>query len=416
MTAKIDNQYQSVRDLTQSRYHRGMTGSSLERTKNVNRRVVLETIRIHGPLERAAIVNRTQLAVQTVSNIVNDLIEEGLVKKCPPEPGRMGSPAHPLDIEPDGALSIGLSLDQRTVLGCIANLAGQTLASEEIQITGLSGSEAFELTCQLIERLRAAPGELRSPVLGIGIAVSGPFGVRTYLMDGPTSTPAWLTNSFVDELRRETGLPIELSNDSTASTIGQRIYGVAQEVGSFAHLFVGFGTAVGYFLNDRIYCGADGNAGEIGHAMLMPGGHECFCGNRGCLEQYLSLYSAKRHLGIDVSSEAGLQRLCEAVADPDTKTKRWLDDAAEVFRRTVHTIEQLIDPECIVVGGYMPSPVLKTILNAAEPLYPSIRQRGGSGTPRVLLGPTGRDVGVLSAAALPLYSHMDPALDIMLKK
>jgi hypothetical protein len=64
----------------------------------------------------------------------------------------------------------------------------------------------------------------------------------------------------------------------------------------------------------------------------------------------------------------------------------------------------------------MPKPVLKAVIAAAEPLYPSIRQRGGGGGPRVLLGSVDRDVGVLSAAALPLYSHMDPALDIKLKK
>jgi predicted NBD/HSP70 family sugar kinase len=416
MSVDENIQKQPDRDLTQSRYHRGVTGSNLERTKNLNRRVVLESIRIHGPLERAAIVNRTHLAVQTVSNIVNDLIRQGLVKKCPAKAGRRGQPARPLDIEPDGALSIGISLDQRSVLGCIANLAGRTLASEEIPIVGMSGSEAFKLISQLIDRLHRARGELRSPVLGIGIAVSGPFGVRSYLMDGPTSAPLWLTNAFVDDLSREAGLPIEIINDSTASTIGQRIYGAAQDIGSFAHLFVGYGVAVGYFLDDRVYCGVNGNAGEIGHAMLMPGGHDCFCGNQGCLEQYLSLYSVSRQLDLDVFSAAGLDQFCARIADPDAKAQLWLDNAAEVFRRAVHTIEQLLDPNSIIVGGYMPKPVLEAVIAAAEPLYPSIRQRGGGGGPRVLLGSVGRDVGVLSAAALPLYSHMDPALDIKLKK
>ncbi|MGH1482515.1 MAG: ROK family transcriptional regulator [Geminicoccales bacterium] len=404
------------RRLTQSRYHRGVTGSNWERTGKVNRRVVLEAIRIHGPLERTDIVARTGLAVQTVSNIVNELIEDGFVKKCPAIPGRLGPPAYPLDIEPDGAFSIGLSLDQRSALGCIANLAGETLASEELPIEGLSGPDAFQQICSLIGRLRTAPTKTGSPILGVGIAVSGPFGVRSYLMDGPTSAPAWLTNVIVDELSSKIGMPIEICNDSTASTIGQRIYGMAKDISAFAHLFVGFGVAVGYFLNDRVYCGADGNAGEIGHTMLMPGGHSCFCGGEGCLEQYLSLYSARRQLGIDVFSDAGLDRFCERLADPDPKMRQWLDEAAEALRRAVHMIEQLLDPGCIVVGGYMPRPVLEAILKAATPLYPSIRQRDDNEKPRVLLGATGRDVGVQSASALPLYSQMNPALDIVLKK
>lgn len=416
MSSEKYAEIRSGQNLTQSRYYRGETGRNLERIKVLNRRVVLEAIRIHGPLERANIVGRTNLAVQTVSNIVKDLIDDGLIKKCPAETGRLGSPAHPLDIEPDGALSIGLSLDQRTILGCVANLVGRSLATEEVPIEGLDGDEALETICRLVERLLGASSELHSPVLGLGIAVSGPFGLRSYLMDGPTSAPMWLTNEFVDELSCKTGLPIELSNDSTASTIGQRVFGVAQEVSSFAHMFIGYGTAVGYFLDDRVYCGSDGNAGEIGHAMLMPGGHTCFCGNRGCLEQYLSLYSVRQQLGINVFDQVGLERLCECIANPDGKTQQWLNDAAEVFRRAVHTIEQLVDPDCVIVGGYMPSPVLTAIIAAAEPLYPSIRQRGGNSGPRVLLGSTGRDVGVLSAASLPLYSHLDPALDITLKK
>lgn len=415
MTTGRKNRPSPGRRLTRMRYHQGVTGSNWERTRTVNRRVVLEAIRIDGPLERAGIVARTGLAVQTVSNIVNELIEDGFVKKCPATPDRLGPPAHPLDIEPDGAFSIGLSLDQRSVLGCVANLAGQTLASENLSIEGLSGADAFQRICSLIDRLRAAPGKTRSFILGVGIAVSGPFGVRSYLMDGPTSAPIWLTNAIVDELSSEIGLPIELCNDSTASTIGQRIYGGAKDIDSFAHLFVGFGVAVGYFLSNRIYCGADGNAGEIGHTMLMPGGHTCFCGSEGCLEQYLSLYSARHHLGVDVFSEAGLDRFCERLADPDPEMRQWLDEAAEVFRRAVHMIEQLLDPGCIVVGGYIPRSVLEAILTAAMPLYPSIRQRD-DGKARVLLGSTGRDVGVLSAAALPLYSQMNPALDIVLKK
>lgn len=402
--------------LTRSHYHRGVTGSNLGRTKDVNRRVVLEAIRTYGPLERAEIVTRTNLAVQTVSNIVNDLIDEGLIQKGPAKPGRLGPPARPLEIRPDGAYSIGLSLDQRSVLGCITNLGGRTLASEEVPITGLSGPDAERLICALIGRLQSAPGDVSSPIMGVGMAVSGPFGVQSYLMDGPTSAPSWLSNAVIDNISRKIGLPIELANDSTASTIGQRIYGIAKDAGSFAHFFVGYGAAVGYFLDDRIYSGADGNAGEIGHTMLMPGGHSCFCGNQGCLEQYLSLYSARHQLGADVFSETGLMQFCESIRDPDRKTQIWLNDAAEAFRRAVHMIEQMVDPDRIIVGGYMPRPVLTAILHAAEPLYPSIRQRGGSGDPRVILGETGRSAGVVSAAALPLYSNMNPSLDIMLRK
>jgi predicted NBD/HSP70 family sugar kinase len=377
----------------------------------------LESIRINGPLERADIVEQTGLAVQTVSNIVNDLIENGLIKKCPAEQGRLGSPARPLVIEPDGALSIGLSLDQRTILGCVANLAGHSLLIEEIPIEGLDSDAAFKLIFGLVEHLRLKASKKSAvPIIGLGVAVSGPFGVRSYLLDGPTSTPVWMTNAFIDELSQKTGLQIELSNDSTASAIGQRVFGIAQNISSFAHVFVGYGTAVGYFLNDRVYCGTDGNAGEIGHVMFMPGGHDCFCGNQGCLEQYLSLYSIQNRLGVDVFNDAALADLSAQMANPVGKTKQWLEDAAEVLRRAVHTIEQLADPDCVIVGGYMPSPILNAVIAKAQPLYPSIRQRGrGSGT-RVLLGSTGRDVGVLSAAALPLYSQLDPALEIILKK
>ncbi|MCP4380911.1 MAG: ROK family transcriptional regulator [Hyphomicrobiales bacterium] len=401
--------------LTQSRYHTGVTGANLENTKRHNRRVVLETIRIHGPVERAAIVERTQLAVQTVSNIVNELLEDRLIRKCPAEPGRRGQPAHPLDIEPDGAHSIGLSIDQRTVLGCITNLAGQALASDEVDIVGLTGEEAFDRIVALVDRLKQEKRRQQSPILGVGLAVAGPFGIRSYLADAPTAAPNWLSNQLVEELRRAVGLPIEIISDSMASTIGQRVYGGGRERDSFAHLFVGFGVAVGYFLNGRVYLGADGNAGEIGHAVLMPDGHECFCGNRGCLEQYLSLYSVNRYLGVDTSDPEDLQRFCERVDNPDAATRQWLDDAAEALRRAVQILEQLLGARSIIVGGYMPASILRTIIEMANPPYRSVRERDDGGPPRVLLGTVGREVGVISAAALPLYSSYDPALDIKLK-
>ena len=85
------------------------------------------------------------------------------------------------------------------------------------------------------------------------------------------------------------------------------------------------------------------------------------------------------------------------------------------MRRAINILESLLDPDAIVLGGFMPLPLLQRLFDRLEPLPLSVGARKGRASPRVLLGATGRESSVLGAAALPIFDEINPQYDVLLK-
>src|SRR5258708_368992 len=103
----------------------GIAGTNLEHARSHNRRVGIETVRLHGPLSRAEIARLTGLTSQTVSNIADELQRGGMLRADAPRVGARGQPATPLSIDPDGAYSVGLQFDHHGLTAVLVDLAGQ---------------------------------------------------------------------------------------------------------------------------------------------------------------------------------------------------------------------------------------------------------------------------------------------------
>jgi predicted transcriptional regulator len=101
-------------------------GSNLKRTSTYNRRVVLQTIRLHGPTSKAEIARETNLTSQTISTIVNKLLDEGILIVTGKREGQRGQPALELELNPDGAYTLGFHLEKEQLIGLLMDLKGQT--------------------------------------------------------------------------------------------------------------------------------------------------------------------------------------------------------------------------------------------------------------------------------------------------
>jgi predicted NBD/HSP70 family sugar kinase len=206
------------------------------------------------------------------------------------------------------------------------------------------------------------------------------------------------------------GVPVLVENDATAAAVAERLHGVARARRTFAFVLLGRGLGLGLVLDGAPFKGAFGNAGELGHVVAVPGGRPCPCGNRGCLERYVSLHALAEMLaeaGLALADPAALVRL---LAAHDPALRGWLDQAAGLLRPVVTLLENLIDPETIVIGGVLPDPVLDALIARLEPLLPSVAARADRTVPRLLRGATGRFTPALGAAALPLFHEITPDL------
>jgi len=394
---------------------KAIAGTNLEQAKSHNRRVVIEAIRTNGALSRAAIARLTALSSQTISNIVEELEKEELLRPEATQKGARGQPAVPYSINPDGGYSIGLQLDHQLAVGVITDLSGTVRARFERPVDRPTPAEAMPLLAAIADDLMRTFRFDRSRLLGIGMAMPGPFDVEGMTSVGPTALPGWQDFPVAEELERLTGIPVTVENDATAAAIGERLHGVARTFRSFTYVFIGTGLGAGMFHDGHLYKGSGHNAGEIGHMIVVPDGRSCPCGNHGCLERYVSLQAAYEALEIGDLAHATPQMLLDPNPAARARLDGWLDEAAQRLRQAVNILESMLDSEAVVIGGFLPSSVLALLIERLEPLHTSVAARRNRQTPRVIAGLAGHDTAALGAAALPIFDELNPNLGVLLK-
>ncbi|WP_018153110.1 ROK family transcriptional regulator [Leeia oryzae] len=385
-------------------------GTNLEHAKYHNRRVVIETVRLHGTLTRAEIARLTALTAQTVSNIVSELQASGMITAHGPVKVGRGQPATPLTINPDGAYSIGIELDHQSLIGVLVDLAGKLRGRIAMPVSRPTPAVAMPMIVEVVQQLRQQVDIDWERMLGIGLVMPGPFGVENMSSKGPTTLPGWDNFDVETELQQLTSLPVLLENDANAAAIGERLYGVAKSLNNFAYVFIGTGLGAGLFLNGSLYRGQAKNAGEIGHMVVMPEGRACYCGNKGCLERYVSLDAAYEILQIPESEQHSPDILLQNPQAFD----EWLKIAVPALRQGINIIESMLDIESIVLGGFLPAPLLERLIAALDPLPVSIRSDYAASN-RLRVGVTGTDTAALGAAALPIFDEFNPRYDVLLK-
>ncbi|MBK8085350.1 MAG: ROK family transcriptional regulator [Devosia sp.] len=370
-----------------------LKGTNQEFGRPYNRRIVLESIRLDGPTTRGRIARKVGLTVQTVSTIIRELEDMGLVLSVREEPKGRGLPPATLRINPEGGHAIGVHLTPLGVDAALINLAGDIVASASRTAHQPAPDEAFALIADLVVELRAARPEGR--MLGIGMALPGPFDVDSMSFVGPTTMAGWGNVDLRRRLADATGLPAFFEADMGAAALGERLYGRGAGFAEFYYLYFGVGLGGTLVHDGAPLRGAWGNAGEIGHIPLVPDGEPCPCGNRGCLERYVSLEAlSRRPAGVDESA--------------------WVRSVAPLFRAAIVTIENLFDPETVILGGLASERLLNALAAAADDLPNSVSARRDRKVPRVMVSDGGHQAVLRGAAALAVAGVLSPRFGQML--
>ncbi len=362
-----------------------LRGTNQEFGRPYNRRIVLESIRLCGPTTRGDVAKRVGLTVQTVSTIVRELEEHGYILSVREEPKGRGLPPTTLRINPEGGYAIGVSLTPLGIHAALINLSGDVVASTCRDHPNATPDQAFHLIGLMMPELTAhRPG---GRLLGIGMALPGPFGVESMSFVGPTTMTGWKGVALRERLAAQCGLPAFVETDMAAAALGEQLYGFGTELSEYYYLYLGVGLGGAMVHDGAVLRGAWGNAGEIGHIPAVADGEPCTCGNRGCLERYFSLDARRRH-GRD---------------DAD-----WVASVAPHFRNAVAVIENLFDPETVVLGGLASVPLLERLAEHAQVLPNSVSARRDRGWPRVLVARGGEHSVLRGAAALAVAGALSP--------
>jgi predicted NBD/HSP70 family sugar kinase len=143
----------------------------------------------------------------------------------------------------------------------------------------------------------------------------------------------------------------------------------------------------------------------------VPGGRPCSCGQHGCLETYSSVHVLKERLSNAGLFDVSFDKLSELLRDKNPVVLDWIADAAKHLAQMIAIIENILDPETVVLGGMLPDPLIDSLILHMDQLPISVANRNGRMLPRVLRGQTGQFTAALGAASMPMFEVMTPKLD-----
>ncbi|MEX0364495.1 MAG: ROK family protein [Ruegeria sp.] len=368
-------------------------GSNAERSRYRNRQAVLGQVREAGAIGRAEIARALSLTTQTVSNIIAELCQDGMLL----EKGRLsvgrGLPAMQYALNPKGGYALGIEVRPDAIFAALLDMQGNAVATERVALRGNRPDAVMDHVSRLQTHMLDQEPVARKRMLGAGVVMPGPFGVTGITGMGSDLT-GWQKIDAEALFAERLGLPVVLSNDANAAAMAERINGVAQGIASFAYLYFGAGLGLGLVHDGQLVRGAYGNAGEIGHIPIP--------GLGGKLEDALSRLSVQRHLqraGKEARDIDMLDRLFQ-LRDPDLMA--WLETATTALGHAMAIVENMFDPQAVVLGGAMPDAVLDHLVTQTPLPDLSVSNRPHAPHPRLIRGASGRMTATLGAAALIL--------------
>ena len=386
--------------------------------RRLNEGAVLEALRKHGPLSRAALARRLHLSKSTITEIVADLLRRGIVQEVARErPGPAGRTATLLDIAPNAGWVCGVDIGGTLVRAAVVDLKGRVLArlAEEVTHAGLSALE--EQVVSLVQRVLAQAGARSVPLLAAGVGVPGAVAPDTGTVTLCPNLPFLEGVALAHRLEPALGCQVLVENDVNLGAIGEKWRGCATSAPNFAYMAVGTGVGMGIVLRGDLYRGTRGFAGEVGYMPVPteqgPQPLEQVIGGEAIARRYVERL---QHGRPDDAPASGKTPFPSASPHPDRRTAvtaRHVFDAArrgdpaalavvdEVVRAmawAIASVTTTLDLSLVVIGGGVggqnPDLLLEPVSKRLAELVPFV--------PEIRLSSLGGDANLYGAIAVAL--------------
>jgi predicted NBD/HSP70 family sugar kinase len=374
--------------------------------------VVLRRVADSGRLSRAAIAAETGLNKTTVSSLVGELIDLGLVHETELElRGTVGRPALPVELTGERVVGLGLEIGvdylaiRATDLtgaerhGALVNGDNRQRPVDAVldDVAGLAGDALAALRA---DELLAAGAVVALPGL---VNSDGCLLVAPNLGWTDVDVPALL-----GERLGNPAFPLRAENEANLGALAELWEGAGRRFGDFLYISGELGVGAGIIVGGELFRGARGFGGELGHVTVDPDGEVCACGSRGCVETRVALGALLRAAGL--GADAGVGVLAARAEGGDERALAALAEAGRWLGIGVASAANLLNPSGIVIGGYF-----ATLASWLAPgLEQGLRERVLSAewdVPAVVRSELGGEAAVRGAAAAALRRvFADPAL------
>lgn len=292
------------------------------------------------------------------------------------------------------ALPVVLAVDLggTAMKGAVVSEDGSTVAESTLATPADGILAALIAMLADLKRTAAVDGH---DVVGAGVATPGMLDEQRGLVHY-ASNLGWRDVPLLDILRAELAVPVAVGHDVRAAGLAERSSGAARGFGDFALVPIGTGVAAALVSSGGAVTGATGAAGEFGHIPVIPDGEPCTCGQRGCLEVYMSGAGVARRYRAAGGGDLSTRRIVERLGTDPIADRVW-GEALDVLAQGLNILTLLLDPGLIVLGG--------GVSHAGDALFGPLGERMSAGLawrerPAVVRSALGGDAGRAGAALL----------------
>jgi predicted NBD/HSP70 family sugar kinase len=381
-----------------------------------NERLVLSLIRRHGALPKADIARLTGLSPQTISIIINQLTNDGLLLKGNPLRGRVGQPSVPFALNPEGAFSFGLKIGRRSVDLYLINFVGEVLRllHRIYPYPTPEGIRAFARN-GVAELLEGFPEDKAARIAGLGIGA--PYEIWTWPEEigaPQKDIDAWRTVDIRAELARQFRWPVYFSNDITAACAAELMFGRGADHIDYLYVFIGSFIGGGLVLDGHLFPGRTANAGALGS---MPAYEGAAINHRAPqLMNVASIYVLERKL-VAAGRNADIlwQSPDDWGNDLGPALDEWIAELAESLAYAIVASIAVIDVETVIIDGAFPDHVRTSIIDRTREAIGRVNRQGLS--PFMLIeGSIGNAARAMGGAAIPLLANFTQDREVLFKE
>lgn len=329
-----------------------------------NLALVMRAVADHGEVSRAAVAVEVGLTRATVSTLVDELLATGLLVELGTQrPGTVGRPGTALALNDTGPAGLGAEVGVDHLAAVAVDLRGTVRARARVEADN-RGRPAPEVLRELAALVAEVRREARAAGLapaGLTLAVPGLVGRdRQVVMRAPNlgwedvDAAGWFERSGGSGLAASP-VPVTVENEANLGALAELWLGGHEGVTDFVHVSAEIGIGAALVVDGRLFRGARGFAGELGHVPVHPTGPRCSCGARGCLEQYAGEEAVLRAAGIAPERPDALKALQAAATQEDPAALKALAAAGQAFGIALSGAVNLLDPQAVVLGGTLAS-------------------------------------------------------------
>ncbi|WP_309118813.1 ROK family transcriptional regulator [Paenibacillus sp.] len=367
--------------------------------KRMNKSLVLDTIREHAPISRADISAKIGLNKASVSSLVAEWLEERLVLETGLGESSGGRKPVMLLYNAGAGYAVGVDLGVNSVSAVLTDLSGAIVAKERHRLRVSDPAAVADVAARTIRSL--ADGAPASPygVVGVGLGVPGIVDDAGVVLTAPNF--GWSDAPLAQMLETRVSMPVVIDNEANVGAVGEKQFGIGKDIGDLIYVSAGVGIGTGLIVDHKLYRGASGFSGELGHMTIQADrGLPCGCGSEGCWEMYASeiALTARPSVSPELAELEGALRLAEA---GDAEAIRILEEIGRYLGIGVATIVNAFNPEMTIIGNRLAlaRPWIERPLREAVERHSLRHHRDRS---RIEFASLGLDSAALGAASLAI--------------